>query len=340
MSRADFSLRTAILQALETRRGETISGAQLAKETGVTRAAIWKAISQLRAEGAAIDAATNRGYSLRAESGLLNAQGITALLDEAARALFSVKTEPCVTSTNTLLKAAAQAGALQGTVLCAGEQTQGRGRMGRDFYSPPDSGVYLSVILRPAMRAQDALFITTAAAVAVCRAIERLGGSPGDARIKWVNDVFVGRKKVCGILTEAALDFESGGLEYAVLGIGTNLLAPAASFPDDLRKIAGGIFTGDIANLRNRFAAAVLNELAVLISRADYNAPAYLAEYRARSFLLGTQVDVLSAAGERAALAVDIDAGARLVVRYPDGTEEALSSGEVRVRPAAEAKIE
>ena len=141
-----------------------------------------------------------------------------------------------VTSTNTELIEMAKNGAKEGTVLIASEQTAGKGRTGKSFYSPEGSGVYLSILLRPDFKPEDALFLTTIAAVATAKAIESV--SDKEAKIKWVNDVYLDNKKVCGILTESALSSDMEKLDYAVVGIGINLCPPEGGFPDDIKNIA------------------------------------------------------------------------------------------------------
>jgi Biotin/lipoate A/B protein ligase family. len=176
----------------------------------------------------------------------------------------------------------ASKGACEGTVIIASEQTQGRGRMGRTFFSPPSTGLYMSVILRPQLSLEDSLLITTGTAVAVAKAIETL--TQKGVQIKWVNDLFMDGKKVCGILTEASLNVENGGLDYAVVGIGINVCTK--DFPNDLKDLAGSIFDkkpqkGPVTSL---LAAYVLNNLADIIENiADRT---YLEEYKnALSFL-------------------------------------------------------
>ena len=144
-----------------------------------------------------------------------------------------------VTSTNTLLKQRSQSGAPHGLVIAAESQTSGRGRMGREFFSPDQTGVYFSILLRPTLSPSDALLITTCAAVACARALEKISGKT--AQIKWVNDIYIDERKVCGILTEAS--FVQGKIDFAVLGIGINLYTPDNGFPADIKDKAGSLFT-------------------------------------------------------------------------------------------------
>ena len=196
---------------------------------------MWKAIQKLEEAGHKIRAVPKRGYTLAPESDVLTVQSVSRFLDTDMPVYLQVQTE--VTSTNTLLKAQAEQGAPEGTVLIAESQTAGKGRLGRHFTSPPGTGIYFSLLLRPHCTAEKSLFITTTAAVAVCEAIEQVTGL--NPQIKWVNDIYLNEKKVCGILTEASVDFENGGLNWAVLGIGINIAVPKEGFPEEIRSIAG-----------------------------------------------------------------------------------------------------
>jgi BirA family biotin operon repressor/biotin-[acetyl-CoA-carboxylase] ligase len=172
------------------------------------------------------------------------------------------------------------------------------------------------------------MLITTTAAVAVAQAIEKLTNKA--VQIKWVNDLFIDGKKVCGILTEASLNIENGGLEYAVVGIGINITTK--NFPDEIKEIAGSILSEkpDDKPITSVLAAEVLNNLAD--SMESITDRIYLSEYKKRSFLPGEEIYVLRGNNSFPAKAVDIDDRARLIVEYPDGKREALSSGEVCIR--------
>lgn len=322
-----MELKQQVLSILEEHRGSSVNGAKLAKELFVTRSSIWKAVKALQKEGYQIEAVTNRGYCLLDRNDIISAESITPFLKGKA-VNFHLDVRQRVSSTNTIAKELAAQGAPEGTVIIAKEQTEGRGRMGRSFYSPPDSGIYFTTILRPTLNLEDSLLITTAAAVAVAKAIETIAGVK--AEIKWVNDIFVGDKKVCGILTEASLNFESGGLEYAVVGIGINIATK--DFPDDIKQVAGAVFKDkpDNSPVTSMLVAEVLNNLASCMdSLTDKK---YLDEYRSRSFLIGKDILVLKGKEATPAKAIDIDDKARLVVEYEDKTREALNSGEVSVR--------
>ncbi len=322
-----MELKHQVLQILEENRGNSVNGAKLANELFVTRSAVWKAIKALQKEGYHITAVTNKGYCLQSHNDIVSTESIRPYLSGDAKN-FQLEVRQKVTSTNTLAKEMAAQGAAEGTVLIALEQTEGRGRMGRSFYSPQSSGIYFSILLRPNLKLEDSLLITTATAVAVSQAIETVAGV--QAGIKWVNDIYLGEKKVCGILTEASLNFESGSLEYAIVGIGINI--DTNDFPEEIRQVAGSLFgekpTG--TPITSILVAEVLNNLSNCMNTLTDKI--YLDEYRRRSFLIGKDILVLKGKDTFYAKAIDIDDKARLVVEYEDKTREALNSGEVSVR--------
>ena len=313
-----MSVRSSILEILEKNRDSSVSGRFLAETLGVSRAAVWKAVESLRSEGYDIEAANNRGYRLSEDTDILSAPAIKNHLSEDVD-LVVLKT---VDSTNKYAKKLAIDGAADKTAVIAETQTSGRGRLGRSFYSPEGTGLYMSVILRPEKKAEEALFITVAAAVAVCRAIEKL--SDASPQIKWVNDVFIGGRKVCGILTEAAGSMENGMIEYAVLGIGVNVRTH--DFPSDIEKTAGSLEKQRIS--RNELCAEILNQLFNLISNEDRKS--LIEEYKNKSLVLGKQVSFTKNGERFSGIAEDINGEGNLIVRTPHGTE-ILISGEVTI---------
>ena len=317
----------AVLALLDEARGRYLSGEEMALRLAVSRAAVWKAVRALRDEGYPIAAAPNRGYALAETADVLSAHGIRKYLTGAAAAL-RVETRDRVSSTNTVLRERAASGGPAGAVLVAGEQTAGRGRMGRGFFSPGGTGLYLSVLLRPDAPPGDAALLSTAAAVAVAEAVEAVSGR--GTGIKWVNDVYLDGKKICGILTEAGIDLESGTLDYAVLGIGVNVYAPEGGFPDGLDASAAAVFDAPRGDLRNRLAAEILNRVTPFCQ--DLSARRFVSEYRRRSLVLGREIRILSGGESGRAFALSVDDDCRLRVRYPDGREALLSAGEVSVR--------
>lgn len=230
-------------------------------------------------------------------------------------------------STNTYLKKLARAGAPEGRVIIARRQSAGRGRLGRSFYSDAE-GLYISVLIRPHMKAESMVFVTAMTAVAMARAIERTVDA--DAVIKWVNDIFVRGKKVCGILCESAFGADALS-EYVVIGAGVNITEPSGGFPADISAVAGALLPhGSGQEFRSSLAAAFLEEL--FSEYAHIDSRSFLDEYRRRSMVTGKNVSVISPTLTRHGKAVAIDDDCRLVVRFDDGTTEHVSTGEISVR--------
>ncbi|MBP0966928.1 MAG: biotin--[acetyl-CoA-carboxylase] ligase [Oscillospiraceae bacterium] len=234
-----------------------------------------------------------------------------------------------VTSTNDLLREAAEQGAPEFTVFAARRQTAGKGRQGRRFYSPPQSGLYLSMLLRPQMQAAETLALTPMAAVAAAEAVEQCTGQR--VQIKWVNDLLLHGRKICGILAESKV---SAGTvpDYVIVGIGINLTEPAEGFPPDLRNIAGAVYPhgtdteAAFADCAAALIAALLRQYRQLAQKG------YLQGYRERLCVLGRPVTVNENGTERPATALAVDDDLRLLVRYADGTEQWRSTGEIRIR--------
>ena len=317
-----------VLALLWEQEGSFVSGDTLARALSISRSAVCKAVVQLRVAGYDIAAAPRRGYCLRAADAVLSEAGIRRHLRCQALAL---RVSGEIDSTNAALKRLAEEGAPEGLALIAEAQTQGRGRMGRRFYSPGQTGLYLSLLLRPRGADFSPGALTAGAAVAVAEAIESVTGR--QAQIKWVNDLMLADKKVCGILTEGALDCETGRLRYAVLGIGVNLCAPPGGFPEDLREIAGALYAdGRGAALRCRLAAEILDRLWALYARLP-DTGSFLEAYRARCCLLGRPICILTPdAPPQNAVALAVEPDFSLLVELPDGTKQTLRAGEVSVR--------
>lgn len=229
-------------------------------------------------------------------------------------------------STNALLKQRAAQGAPEGAVIVADTQTAGRGRLGHSFFSPPDTGLYLSVLLHPYQTAAQTAHITIAASVAMCRALQEVTGI--SAQIKWVNDLFYRGKKIGGILTESVLDTETNRVTSAVLGVGVNVYRPQGDFPAELTE-AGCVLESPQNGLRCRLAAAFLRHFWEWYRSDSFEG--ILAEYRRRCLVIGQRIIVCSKE-ETEALALDVDTDGRLLVRFDDGREAALSSGEIRIK--------
>ena len=322
-------IEKTLLDYLEERRGEFCSGEELSQALGVTRATIWNRVKELRERGYEIASVRNCGYRLAPDSDVLTVEGIAKGLSSDCAGL-SIELVNETGSTNLDLRTEAERGAADGRVLIARRQTSGRGRRGRAFFSP-ESGLYLSMLLRPSeTSATIATRYTTAAALAVCEAIEAT--TDKSPRIKWVNDVLIDGRKVCGILTEAQVGLENGLVEYAVVGVGIDLYRPKVAIPKELREVVGFVFDEARGGRLNRFAAEFLNRFTS--RRLAGNASDDLEEYRRRLLAQGREGDVLFGTDRRRVKILDVDEDYRLIVETEDGTREALSSGEVSVRPA------
>lgn len=242
-----------------------------------------------------------------------------------------VQREECTDSTNRVLKELAKNGAKEGQVVIADEQTNGRGRLGRYFFSPKERGIYMSVLLRPDDKAYEMAPLTAWVAVAVANAIEAVSGvRPG---VKWVNDLILNGKKVCGIMTELAVKEDGNKVEYIIVGIGINVSGKQEDFPEELREIASSIEaeTGVVVS-KAQLVAEIIRELDLLSENWQIETQKYLEQYRTDCVTIGKEVRVLSAEGERAATALSVEGDFSLLVRYDVGTIERVYSGEVSVR--------
>ena len=321
-----MTVKSRLLELLEQHKGETLSGERLAEELACTRAAVWKAVKSLREEGYTIEAGPNKGYMLARDSNRLSVEGMRLYLNNPQ---VSVKIYEQLNSTNQEAKKVAVSGeASHGSFVVALVQTAGRGRKGRSFYSPKDTGLYLSVVLEPEETLKESLLITTAAATAVYKAVQKVCGVSLD--IKWVNDLYRNGKKVCGILTEAVTDFESGDIEFAIVGIGLNLYVEQEKLPQELSGVAGGIFdTRQEAEGtdRNRLAAEIVNALLEETKELRLSR-----EYVEHNMVPGRKIEISDGGNTRMARALSICEDGRLLVEEEDGTQNRLSYGEVSLR--------
>lgn len=297
-----MSVKDEVLKELENNKGDYISGGQLADNLGVSRNSVWKAIKALEKSGYEINAIPNKGYCLAEKNDILSSYSIKQHLKNPH---LDISVFSSVTSTNTILKEMAEQGAKEGTVIIAEEQTAGRGRTGKQFYSPKGTGIYISILLRPDIPAEESLFLTTSAAVATARAIEDV--SDKRALIKWVNDIYLEDKKTCGILTEGAFNVETGKLDYAIVGIGINVCIPDGGFPDNIKDIATAIFDKqtDSINKRSILIANLLDYFMEYYK--DFKSKSYVKEYIERSMIIGKTITVIEGSKTSVAKAIDID---------------------------------
>ncbi len=324
-------LKQDVLNALTKNNGQFVSGQELSGQLGVSRAAVCKAVKFLCAQGYVIESRTNKGYRLISPPARLTRESVASALGSGAQ-LHPLEVLDSTDSTNTHLKRMALEGAPHGTVVLAEQQTGGRGRFDRVFHSPPGKGIYLSLLLRPTLPANKLMVLTAFTAVAVCRAIEQTCALR--PQIKWTNDLILGGKKLCGILTELSLESETGRVQYAVVGIGINVNQESEEFPPELSSIATSLKSAAGRPIsREALIAALLTQLDEMTASAfEAGRAQWLSEYRAACMTIGQAVSVQRGGQKRLGTALSIDEDAALVVRYEDGSVETVNSGEVSVR--------
>ena len=231
-------------------------------------------------------------------------------------------------STNNVAKSLAQRGIREGTVIIAKKQTQGRGRMGRSFLSRSENGLYMTLFLKPEFPPAECVNMTVMCACAVASAIEKI--SSRKCFIKWVNDIYINDRKVCGILTETSADFVANRLDYAIVGIGINVSDPEDGFDEEIKDIACSVYgKNPPVGVKNRLVSEIINNF-----MAYYRNPedkSYMEKYRAYSNIIGKAVDVYRGDEIISGVCTDIDAYANLVVQTDKG-EMRFSSGDARVR--------
>ena len=264
---------------------------------------------------------------------------IEKYLETNLKNIFDITEYDIITSTNTVLKQMASEGEREWKVLIANEQTEGKGRMNRKFYSPSKSGLYMSILLRPCIAPSETLFLTPMTAVAVSEAIESVFNV--NTGIKWVNDIFLNDKKICGILAEASINETGERNEYVVIGIGINITNPENDFPNEIKEIAGSLINKDnqdtknsknikkIDDIKNRLVAEILSKMYKYYKTEKI---IYMNKYKEKSILMDRYIYMLSDESKEKWKVIDIDSSASLVVKNDEGIIKTISSGEVSVR--------
>lgn len=322
-----MSSKDILLTLLQEARGEFVSGQQIGATLGLTRAAVWKSVEHLRAEGYEIEALTRRGYRLNPEQDHLSAELVRLALPHRT---IPIQFFSSIESTNQYAKKIALQGTEKYCAVIAEEQTAGRGRNNRSFHSPAKHGLYLSLLLKLSLTSDVAMRVTSAVAVAVCRAIESL--VPIKTGIKWVNDIFIGDKKVGGILTEGVIGLETGRLESVVVGIGLNVSTPSSEFPLHLQAIATSLSAAaaEVQIKRANLAAAIIDE--VLNIMDELETMSFLTEYRERSIVINQSVLVSQGSETYEAVALEINNQGALIVQTESGEQRLLNTGEISLK--------
>jgi BirA family biotin operon repressor/biotin-[acetyl-CoA-carboxylase] ligase len=318
-----------VLAFLAEAGDEFVSGEAISDKLGLSRAAVWKHVNALRAQGYRIDAVPARGYRLVEIPDRLGELELRPLLNthDVGQVLHWFAE---VGSTNDVAKQLAEGGAGHGETVVAECQTAGRGRRGRGWVSPPGRNVYLSVVLRPELPPARAPELTLLGSVAVCQAI-RQAGVP--AAIKWPNDLLVGGRKVAGLLTEMAAELDQ--VQWVVLGVGVNVNAAAPDFPEELRSTATSLALERGEPLpRALFAAALLTALEEWLDRHAARGFAPVRDaWRAMSDTLGREVRVRTGEGDVEGVAEDVDEAGALLVRTPGSVRRILAGDVELLRP-------
>ena len=327
-----------LLDMLIEQNGSPLSGEEAALNLGLSRVSVWKAVQKLRDEGYEIEGGKNKGYILKSSSDVLNAFSIEKNLSAFAQSVCKGKVEvfKTIDSTNTeakrRLNSSSRAEALHGTVLFAEHQSAGRGRFSRSFYSPKGAGLYFSLIFCPSIPAMterevpSSALYTAISATVICRCLKALGFAP---QIKWVNDIYLNGKKICGILSEGIIDMETSSVQAVIIGIGLNV--KESNFPPELKTRAGALFSeAEAPSLkRNVLASSIISSLIESLYGL-HSQENLMEEYKSLSLLMGKKVRVLPFAGTPyQALVLGISDLGHLIIETDDGKKNELISGEV-----------
>ncbi len=249
------------------------------------------------------------------------------ILEQYLNQKLNITIFPELDSTNNYLKKLGSQGERETTLVIAESQTSGRGRMGRSFYSPNGTGIYFSLLIHPEFSAEKSLFLTVMAAVSVAETVMKYDSN--DIKVKWVNDIYINGKKVCGILTEGSINADKK-LDYAVVGIGINVIAPENGFPDDIKNIATAIFPGKTEDyIKEKIVAEVVNRFFDMYNGIDTD---FIKRYKEYSYLTGKEINIISADSVRPAKVLGITDACHLLVKNENGKIEEISSGDVSVR--------
>lgn len=317
-----------ILSALRQAGDGSVSGADLSQQLGVSRAAIWARIEELRQLGYEIEASPHHGYRLINSPDALHADDLIARLGSTTTVGRHIQVFQETTSTNDIIEKLARDGVREGAVVFAETQTRGRGRLGRRWMSPPGKGLWFSVLLRPEMRPQQATQLTVAAAIALARGIQTETGIKPD--IKWPNDILIQGRKVSGILTE--LNAELDQVRYVVLGIGVDVNVSTSEFPPELRTVATSLRIAAGGRLLSRpgLAVAILRELDREYARVRSGQFAAIAdEWQARCTTIGQNVAIRVGLREIKGRAEALSPEGALLVRTEHGHLEPVIGGDV-----------
>jgi len=306
-----------------------VSGEAICRELGSSRTAVWKQINKLREAGYRIASAPRRGYALEAPPNVPLPVEVTPLLHtrRLGKALHFL---PQTESTNQVAAELARGGEPEGAVVVADAQTSGRGRLGRQWFSPPGTNLYVSVLLRPDVNPVRVPQVSLIGALSVVRAVHRL--HPGlELGVKWPNDVLLGGRKLAGILCEMAAEIDH--VHHLILGVGLNVNVTREQLPAEVADSAVSLRDALGAETsRSRLLAAFLDELEQAYDLwTDAGLAPFLDEWRELSILRGRRVKLAALTEEVEGTAADLSPDGALLLKLPDGSVRPIHSGEAHV---------
>lgn len=311
-----------ILQILKQHQGTLITGSDIAKVLGITRSYVNKVIKELQIRGYEIQSENRTGYIYIGDTKVLDAKEIKKNLKNKMDIVILNE----VDSTNTYLKELAKNSTIDRMAVIADKQTGGRGRLGRSFVSNQGSGIYMSILLRPELSIHAAKKITCMASVATTRAIDKL--TRAKTSIKWVNDIYLNQKKICGILTEGATSLEQNSMEYVIIGIGIDCYHQ--TFDEELSKRVTTIEDElGITISRNALISEIINIIIEYMDDFDASSPLFMKEYVEKSFLIGMNVELQKGNETTIAKVIDINLDGELIVEDANRNRITYSSGEI-----------
>jgi len=319
-----------VLAILEENYQQYVSGEDMAGRLFVTRANIWKAIKKLRGRGYSIQSSPQKGYCLTEKENYISSYLVSKFLSE--KTVEEITVLSTVDSTNNFAKALAVEGKVNHLVISE-EQTSGKGRRERSFFSPSKSGLYMSVILHPTMIVEDVQLLTICAALSVCGALAKIYSIQAD--IKWLNDVYINGRKVCGILTEGDIEIEILRYKYIVVGIGINTIFESKKLPENITSIYTALSEHTNVPIdRNQLAAEVMNAFYGYYRALEQdidNKKSIIQKYVEKSNVLGKKI-IVNQDPDQVYTALDITEQGHLLVEDSKKEKKTLYTGDVSIK--------
>lgn len=310
-------MKNSIISILKQNQNKLITGSYIAKELNITRSYVNKVIQSLIDDGYDIENISRSGYIYKSNIKILDKEYIENKIS------MKVEIFDEIDSTNNYLKNLAKDKSQNNILVVANYQTNGRGRLGRTFISDKSNGIYMSLLVRPNISINDAKKITCLTAVSINNAINELTGL--NSKIKWVNDIYINNKKVCGILTEAQTSIEEGIIDYVIIGIGINVYK--REFDESIKNIATSLEDEGAIISRNELIIQIIKYIDKYLN--DFTNDIYMKEYQNSSCIVGKEVELNIRGNIFTATVLKINDEGELVVRTLDNEELTVYSGEI-----------